>query len=59
MKYRSPWLLSLLLTFVNLPPSPRIFYKNHEILGFETYSLNNPYYFSEGQGYRQEDTESL
>ena len=30
---------------VDLPPSPRIFGKNHEILGFETYSLNYPYYF--------------
>ena len=30
---------------VDLPPSPRIFDKNHEILGFETYILYYPYYF--------------
>ena len=35
---------------VDLPPSPRIFDKNHEILGFETYNLNYPYYFLRVRG---------
>ena len=30
---------------VDLPPSPRIFDKNHEILGFEIYIVYYPYYF--------------
>ena len=35
---------------VDLPPSPRIFDKNHEILGFETYILYYPYYFLRVRG---------
>ncbi len=31
--------------YVDLPPSPRIFDKNHEILGCETYIHYYPYYF--------------
>ena len=35
---------------VDLPPSPRIFDKNHEILGFKTYILYYPYYFLRVRG---------
>ena len=35
---------------VDLPPSPRIFDKNREILGFETYNLYYPYYFLRVRG---------
>ena len=35
---------------VDLPPSPRIFDKNHEILGFETYILCYPCYFLRVRG---------
>ena len=33
------------LDHVDLPPSPRNFDKNHEILGFEIYIVYYPYYF--------------
>ena len=35
---------------VDLPPSPRIFDIDHEILGFETYNLYYPYYFLRVKG---------
>ena len=35
---------------VDLPPSPRIFDKNHEILGFETCILYYPHYFLRVRG---------
>ena len=35
---------------VDLPPSPRIFDKNLEILGFEIYILYYPYYFLRVRG---------
>ena len=35
---------------VDLPPSPRIFDKNHEILGFETCILFYPHYFLRVRG---------
>ena len=35
---------------VDLPPSPRIFDITHEILDFETYNLNYPYYFLRVRG---------
>ena len=38
---------------VDLPPSSRIFDKNHKILSFKTYILYYPYYFLMGQGYKQ------
>ena len=35
---------------VDLPPSPRIFDKDHEALGLETYNLYYPYYFLRVRG---------
>ena len=47
----------IILYHVDLPPSSRIFDKNHEFLGFEfTLSI---ILITEGQGYRQKGTESL
>ena len=36
--------------YVDLPPSPRIFDKNHELLGFETCILYYPHYFLRVRG---------
>ena len=43
--YRQNQNKSQTLDHVDLPPSPRNFDKNHEILGFEIYIVYYPYYF--------------